>query len=380
MSTRTRWRGSRRVASIPSVPGIRMSIRITSGRWRSAARDRLLAVVGLGDDLDHPGRLEHGLEAGPHQRLVVGDQDADHGRTGAPRGPRSRGRRAGRRRACRRTRRRARACRSARGRRRSLARALAVVGDDVSSQRPRRRSGRSPRRARRRRGGSRSSPPPARSGTRTRRAPAASARGAPSTVSVIGTPAARAPSSTPSSVVEPRLRRRAASSRSTCSVRCSSPIVRRPSAAIASARSSPVTAASASACTTISDTSWPTASCSSRAIRSRSSVAAASASSSRSRAAAPRRSTVEPRRARSSPAQNTAVDDRLEPVVHARRAARATITTAAPTAHHSPRSIGEPVQRHQREEHVRRRERQRDPDREDHDEDRDRVPAQHKAS
>ena len=36
-------------------------------------------------------------------------------------------------------------------------------------------------------------------------------------------------------------------------MRCISPIVRRPSAAIASARSSPVTAASASACTTISD-------------------------------------------------------------------------------------------------------------------------------
>ena len=50
--TRTRWRGSRRVASMPSMPGMRMSIRITSGRCCSAARDRLLAVARLGDDLD----------------------------------------------------------------------------------------------------------------------------------------------------------------------------------------------------------------------------------------------------------------------------------------------------------------------------------------
>jgi hypothetical protein len=41
-------------------------------------RDGLAPVVGLGDDLDRPCRFEHGLEAGAHQRLVVGDQDADH--------------------------------------------------------------------------------------------------------------------------------------------------------------------------------------------------------------------------------------------------------------------------------------------------------------
>ena len=181
----------------------------------------------------------------------------------------------------------------------------------------------------------RSSPPPGRSGTRTRRARRASARGAPSTASVIGTPAARAPSSTPPRSSRPGCGASAASSRSTFSVRCSSPIVWRPSVAIASARSSPVTAASASACTTISATSWPTASCSSRAIRSRSSVAAASASNSRSRAAAAWRSTHVARRADRRPRRAQRRGDRLEPVVHRHAAARATIAAAArrpPTA------------------------------------------------
>ena len=72
----TRWRGSRRVASMPSMPGMRMSISTTSGAVRLGRRDRLLAGAGLGDDLDRAGRLEHGLEAGAHHRLVVGDDDA----------------------------------------------------------------------------------------------------------------------------------------------------------------------------------------------------------------------------------------------------------------------------------------------------------------
>ena len=37
--------------------------------------DRFLAGAGLGDDLDVAGGLEHGLEAGAHHRLVVGDDD-----------------------------------------------------------------------------------------------------------------------------------------------------------------------------------------------------------------------------------------------------------------------------------------------------------------
>ena len=45
------------------------------GRVLRRSLDRLLAGAGLGDDLDVPGGLEHGLEAGPHHRLVVGDHD-----------------------------------------------------------------------------------------------------------------------------------------------------------------------------------------------------------------------------------------------------------------------------------------------------------------
>ena len=53
-----------------------MSISTTSGRSRRGELDGLLAVGGLADDLHVAGRLEHGAEAGAHQRLVVGDQRA----------------------------------------------------------------------------------------------------------------------------------------------------------------------------------------------------------------------------------------------------------------------------------------------------------------
>jgi hypothetical protein len=46
---------------------------------RLGQADGLLAVARLGDDRDRAGRLEHGLEARAHQRLVIGDEDADHG-------------------------------------------------------------------------------------------------------------------------------------------------------------------------------------------------------------------------------------------------------------------------------------------------------------
>ena len=45
------------------------------GAVRLGRRDRLLAGGGLGHHLDRAGRLEHGLEAGAHHRLVVGDDD-----------------------------------------------------------------------------------------------------------------------------------------------------------------------------------------------------------------------------------------------------------------------------------------------------------------
>jgi hypothetical protein len=52
---------------------------------RLGGGDRLRAVAGLGDDLDRAGRLEHGLEARAHERLVVGDDDAQAAHRAAPR-------------------------------------------------------------------------------------------------------------------------------------------------------------------------------------------------------------------------------------------------------------------------------------------------------
>ena len=74
---------SRRVASSPSITGIRMSIRTTSGRVRLLGVDGLRAVAGLGDDADLRVGLEDHPEAGADERLVVGDQDAD-GHAGTP--------------------------------------------------------------------------------------------------------------------------------------------------------------------------------------------------------------------------------------------------------------------------------------------------------
>ncbi len=72
----------RRVASRPSMPGIRMSISTTSGRRSRDQVDRLLrrrpprrrtVDVGLG--------VEQRAEPGPQQRLVVGEHHPDHGAT-----------------------------------------------------------------------------------------------------------------------------------------------------------------------------------------------------------------------------------------------------------------------------------------------------------
>ena len=54
--------------------------------------DRLVAVLGLGDDLDVALGLQDHPEAGAHELLVVGDEDPDHplilpdpaGRAGPP--------------------------------------------------------------------------------------------------------------------------------------------------------------------------------------------------------------------------------------------------------------------------------------------------------
>ena len=56
-----------------------MSIRTTSGRCRRAESNGGLAVGRLGDDVDVRLRLEDHPEAGPDERLVVGDEDPETG-------------------------------------------------------------------------------------------------------------------------------------------------------------------------------------------------------------------------------------------------------------------------------------------------------------
>ena len=67
-----------RVASSPSTPGMRMSIRTTSGRRARGQADRLVAVGGLADHLDAVLGVQQRPEPGPDQRLVVGQQHPDH--------------------------------------------------------------------------------------------------------------------------------------------------------------------------------------------------------------------------------------------------------------------------------------------------------------
>ena len=64
----------RRVASRPSISGIRTSIRTTFRAGPPGRVHRLGAVRGVGDDVDAVGGENH-PETGPYQRLVVGDHD-----------------------------------------------------------------------------------------------------------------------------------------------------------------------------------------------------------------------------------------------------------------------------------------------------------------
>ena len=57
--------------------GMRMSIRITSGRSSSGALDRFCAVARLADHLEVVLRLQEQSEAGPYELLVVDDQQPD---------------------------------------------------------------------------------------------------------------------------------------------------------------------------------------------------------------------------------------------------------------------------------------------------------------
>ena len=77
--TPSRW-GSptmRRVASRPSTKGMRMSISTTPGRVARHDLDRLGAVGGVAHHVDVVGQVEQRPEAGAHDGLVVGDDDAD---------------------------------------------------------------------------------------------------------------------------------------------------------------------------------------------------------------------------------------------------------------------------------------------------------------
>ena len=72
-------RASAAAASRPSRPGISMSSSATSGRCARAGCERLVAPAGLGHDLDVVLQREQAGERAAHHRLVLGDQDADHG-------------------------------------------------------------------------------------------------------------------------------------------------------------------------------------------------------------------------------------------------------------------------------------------------------------
>ena len=68
----------RRVASIPSRRGMRMSMSITSGRARAATLDCLLAVGGFAHNVDVFLGVEQRSEPGPYQLLVVDQGNTDH--------------------------------------------------------------------------------------------------------------------------------------------------------------------------------------------------------------------------------------------------------------------------------------------------------------
>ena len=85
----------RRVASMPSISGMRMSISTTSGLSPRDAVDRLRAVGALAHDLDVLLGVEDHAEAGADQRLVVDEQHADaHAGTSGRVGSRARAREA----------------------------------------------------------------------------------------------------------------------------------------------------------------------------------------------------------------------------------------------------------------------------------------------
>ena len=69
----------RRVASSPSITGMRMSIRTTSGRVERASSTAAAPSPASPDHLDVPGVVQQRPEPGPDQPLVVRQQDPDQG-------------------------------------------------------------------------------------------------------------------------------------------------------------------------------------------------------------------------------------------------------------------------------------------------------------
>ncbi len=181
------------------MPGICTSMQITSGRRADAAATASAPVRRLADHDDVAGRLEDRAEAGAHHGVVVDQEDPDHRRPGARpgsssgtrRAPGTRRARGGRSRSSRPTRPRARACRAARAR--AAARATRPPGvDDLELDEP------VVGVAQPHLGGRARTAVPAGVGERLLgdpvqvhlRSPAGPARGSPTTVNVVGRPAA----------------------------------------------------------------------------------------------------------------------------------------------------------------------------------------------
>ena len=76
----------RRVASMPSIRGMRRSISTTSGAARRRA-DGVLAVAGGADDVDVGQPLADGDQSVADERLVVDDEQLHAGTTACTRQP-----------------------------------------------------------------------------------------------------------------------------------------------------------------------------------------------------------------------------------------------------------------------------------------------------
>ena len=292
----------RRVASSPSMRGIRTSIRTTSGRWRRASSTASPPSAASPTTSMSGCAVEQRAEPRAHERLVVGEQDADHAARPRRRerqrrlhAPAAAGRRPGRQHAAERRGPLAHpahpGARAVVGRRAACRRRSTTIVTVVAA-----RAHDTDACDARARAAARSSAPPARSGS-SRRPPASAPRPTSSTSTSTSMPAARS--------CRPRRRRGRSSpaagptgaawsaSRSTPSVArrsvSASPLVRLmcSSASRACSVSWSSRCAATPACTLIATIAWATTSCTSRAIRSRSSPSRRSASASARRPHAP---------------------------------------------------------------------------------------------